>query len=99
MAGAFDAMGTPTPEHWEPVAMVRASIEALSGREIVSAKQVDARTTHRVTIRYRTDITTRMRVIVPARRSVPDRALQIVAVLPDGNRDEALFLMAQEVAA
>jgi SPP1 family predicted phage head-tail adaptor len=97
--GEAGALGTPTPEHWEPVADVRASIEPLSGREIVSAKQVDPRTTHKVTIRWRANVSARMRVLVPARAGCAERALQIVSVLNEDERDRTLTLMAQEVAA
>lgn len=98
-AGEPDALGTPTPEHWESVADVRAAIEPLSGREIVSAKQVDPRTTHKVTIRWRAGVSARMRIVVPARSGSPERSLQIVSVINEDERDRTLVLMAQEVAA
>lgn len=92
------ALGTST-SGWSLVAEAYARIEPLSGREVLAAKQVDGRTTHRVTIRYRPGVSTTWRVLVPARQESSDRALSIVAVLNEDEADRVLILMAQEVAA
>lgn len=46
-----DALGQPV-QAWEDVATVWADVAPLSGRELVSARAVNAELTHTVTIRY-----------------------------------------------
>jgi len=55
---------TPTPDGaggyalgWMNIATVWANIEPLSGREIFTAQHLEGHVTHRVTMRYRSDIT------------------------------------------
>lgn len=47
---------------WQDVVTVWASVEPLTGREYFYSHQIKAEVTHRVKIRYRTDITTKMRI-------------------------------------
>jgi len=42
---------------WSAVATIRAKVEALSGEEVIQANQLVAMATHRVTIRFRTNVT------------------------------------------
>ena len=60
-AEASDGTGDPV-RTWSLVATLWASVNALTGREAFNAKQVLAEVTHRVTIRYRTGLTPKMRV-------------------------------------
>ena len=46
---------------WSDVATVRASIETLSGDELIQAHQLAGLCTHRLTIRYRADLDIRQR--------------------------------------
>lgn len=47
---------------WQDVATLWAEVEPLRGREVYIADRPESRVTHRMTIRYRSDITHRMRV-------------------------------------
>jgi len=42
---------------WDDVATVYAGVEPLNSRELFQAQQTRAETTHRVTLRYRPDLT------------------------------------------
>lgn len=57
-----DEWGQPK-QGWVDVATVWAKIEGLSGRELFAAQQVQAESDHRITIRYRDDISPTMRVV------------------------------------
>jgi SPP1 family predicted phage head-tail adaptor len=48
--------------NWQDVVTVWASIEPLSGREYFYAHQIKNEVSHRVRIRYRSDITAEMRI-------------------------------------
>ncbi len=53
--GARDAVGDVVTS-WTDVANVPASIEPLTGREAMIAAQKQSSTTHRITIRYSSDV-------------------------------------------
>lgn len=86
-----DSYGDPIPV-WEPVVpSLWMEVLALTGDELVAARQVHARTTHRIITRWMPDVTPDMRVEWEGRR------LEIVSALdPDGRRKE-LHLLAVEV--
>jgi SPP1 family predicted phage head-tail adaptor len=94
--GALDSHGQ-LPEGWEAVGYLWAKIEPLSGRELDLARQQEARTTHRVTVRHNRAIGTRMRLV----RGEGDtsRVLQIVSVLDVEEAHDVMQLLAVEVAA
>lgn len=52
---------------WLPVATVFARIEASGGREIERADGVGGRITHKVILRYRTDVMPEMRIVAGTR--------------------------------
>lgn len=67
-------------ETWATVATVWASVEPLSGRELLAAQQVQGETTHRVRMRYQAGVTTSTRLLFNL------RPLNIVSVI---NKNEA----------
>lgn len=76
---------------WATFATVWAKVEPLDGRERYEAQQVESAVNHRVTIRYRADVTARHRVLYGS------RALAIRAVLsPDPPRQASVLLCAEE---
>lgn len=75
---------------WSDVLVCRASIEPLSGRELVAAQAINAETTHEIVIRYRAGITPAMRVLYGA------RAFNILSVLNQQERNRWLVLNASE---
>ena len=75
------------------VATVWGSVKPLSGNERLRAMQLEARVSHRITIRYRTGITTAMRVLFGT------RLFNIRAVLNLDERNRWLDIMAEEGVA
>lgn len=75
---------------WQDVITVWASVEPLSGREYFYAHQVQAEVTHRVKTRYRTDITTKMRI------KHRDRVLEIESIIDLKERREVLEILCKE---
>lgn len=80
---------------WSTVATVWASVEPLSGRELLAARDVRADVTTRIRIRYRTGITPKMRAIMGSATyeisEVIDRKMQ--------HRDLELLCTAQAIAS
>lgn len=63
---AFNASGDVV-ETWATVATLWAAVEPLQGRELFTAQAIDARLTHRVTLRYRDDVTASQRILFDSR--------------------------------
>lgn len=61
-AGAADTYGETT-DAWAAVAKVWAHVAPLQGREAVYAAQINPQTTHKITIRYRSDIAATWRIL------------------------------------
>ncbi len=77
---------------WGPVVTVWAAVESVSGREAFIAQQVMQQSTHRITIRYRSDVTATMRV------AHGDRLYDIKAALDRDGRRRWLQLLCEEVS-
>ena len=84
-----NAYGEPVVA-WQDVATVWAAVEPLRGREFFDAQQVQARVDHRIRIRYRADVTPKMRVLLGS------RAFNIQAVIEPESRRRELHLMCKE---
>ena len=61
-SATVDAFGQES-ETWATVATVWASVEPLSGRELLAAQQVQGETTHRIRMRYQAGVTTSTRLL------------------------------------
>lgn len=75
---------------WTDVAVVWAAIAPLRGGERLRAGRLEAALTHRVTIRYRADVTPEMRV------AFGSRLFNIRAVIDPGERHRRLDLLCEE---
>lgn len=75
---------------WQDMITCWASVEPLSGREYFYSHQIKAEITHRVKIRYRGDITTKMRI------KHRDRILAIESILDKKERREELEIFCKE---
>lgn len=84
-----DEYGQPI-QTWIDVAAVWANVEGLSGRELFEAQQTRAEADHRVTIRYRDDITPTMRIVNDG------RSYNITAAADRTGRREWLELTCKE---
>jgi SPP1 family predicted phage head-tail adaptor len=83
--------GQPT-KAWNVLGTVWGSVEPLSGRELFTAQQVSARTTHKITIRARS--------ISPKHRLVyGQRVFHLTSVANKSERDISVEVMAEEVTA
>ena len=77
-----DAWGAPLPEAWETHATVWANVKHLSGSEAIKADAETSTVRASIRVRYRTDITAGMRVLIGL------TVYQIEAVMPDMGRRE-----------
>lgn len=75
---------------WTDVDTVWASVEPLSGREFLDARQMQADVTTRVTIRYLAGVIPSMRV------KYGTRTLDILGVVNREERDRTMELMCRE---
>jgi SPP1 family predicted phage head-tail adaptor len=95
-----DAMGGPITADMTIFATVRASIEALTGRELYSAQQMVAQVTHRVTIRWMAGVKSRMVVWFTENIGSPatslTRQFQILDVQNPDEKHHLLWLMCME---
>lgn len=72
---------------WVDEATVWAAVDPLRGKEFFAAQQVNSEVSHQVTIRYRTGVTPKKRLLWDG------RVLEITAVLPSKERRRYLHLM------
>lgn len=86
---ASDGMGGQTVS-WDELDQVFAEITPLRGQEQLIARQMTSSVSHRLTIRYRGDVTAGMRVAYGA------RAFHIRAVINPGEWNERLELLCDE---
>ncbi len=77
-------------EQWQDLITVWASVEPLSGREYFYSHQIKAEVTHRVKMRYREDLTVKMRI------KHRDRVLEIESILDKKERREELEILCRE---
>lgn len=76
---------------WATLDKVWAQIEPMSSRELMEASQRGTNETHKVTLRYRDDLTTKERV------KFGTRVLNIGSLVNVGERNRTLVLMCEEV--
>ena len=88
-----DDYGEPIPS-WSTDATVWASIEPLNGRELVSAQQQHAETTHRVRMRYQPGTT----VTAAKRLLFGSRVLEIISVINRKEKKRMLEILCKEIA-
>ncbi len=77
-------------EAWQPWGVAWAAVEPLSGQEIEDARQVAARATTKVTIRYRDGVHAGMRL------THDGEVLHVEAVLNERMEDRWLVLLVRE---
>jgi len=75
---------------WQDVVTVWAQVSPLSGREYFYAHQIKNVVSHRVRVRYRTDINVEMRI------KHGDRYFKIESMIDMGERREFLEIICQE---
>lgn len=84
-----DSYGEPI-HAWNTFDQVWASIEPISGREYFASKETRSQSTHRIRIRYRSGLSTKMRI------SWDSRYFDIESILNPDERDRELVLMCVE---
>lgn len=79
---------------WDTLTECWAEVMPISGTgELVESEQLQMAERFRITLRYRTDIVSTMRVLYG------ERILQIRSVTNEGERDETLVLIAETIRA
>ncbi|SDX45136.1 phage head-tail adaptor, putative, SPP1 family [Marininema mesophilum] len=86
----FSGEGGGWSEGWEDWVKGWASIEPLSGKELLEAQQVASTVTHRIRMRYRAGVQPTMRVLFG------DRIFEVTRVIDPMERGRELELMAEE---
>jgi SPP1 family predicted phage head-tail adaptor len=76
---------------WADLATVWARVEALKGEEYFAAAQMQNSVSHRVTMRYRADLTPTHRLVFEG------RTLDIEAVLPDERKSRLVIMCTEQV--
>ncbi len=76
---------------WSDVVTVWASIEPASGREAYAAQQLQGRVTHQVRMRYRSGVTTGMRLVYGT------RAFDIQSAVDEKGEGRSLLLTCEEI--
>lgn len=89
--GGTNDWGEPLPEGWETHATVWANVKHLSGSEAIKADSEVSTVRASIRIRYRSDITAGMRVLIGA------AVYDIEAVLSDTARREFVDLACKAV--
>lgn len=84
-----DGQGGKT-ENWSTVATVWARIEPVSSRERLYSDKLEYQRTHKIAIRYRSDITNDMRILFNG------RYFQIKSVYSPDEREAYTFIDAEE---
>jgi SPP1 family predicted phage head-tail adaptor len=84
-----DEYGQPL-EGWDTIAVVWASVEPISGRELLAAQQVAGEITHRIRCRYREGLAAADRAVFAG------RAFDIKSIINPREIGEALEIMATE---
>lgn len=79
------------PAGWSDIATVWARVEALKGEEYFAAAQMQNSVSHRVTMRYRADLTPTHRLVFEG------RILDIEAVLPDERKSRLVIMCTEQV--
>lgn len=77
-------------QSWSSVATVWASVEPLNAREAFEAEQTKTKVSHKVMMRYRSDVSTKNRV------QHDSRTLNITSVINVGERNKTLMLLCVE---
>lgn len=75
---------------WSDTATIYASVEPLSGRELVNAQAIESETTYRITIRHLAGVTTEQRI------KFGSRYFEILSVINPEERNIMLQLMCKE---
>ncbi len=76
---------------WETVKTLRASVQPISAKEFVSANQEHAQVTHKVTIRYDTNVRPSMRLLLG------NRVLSILHIVDPWEQHREMTLMCKEL--
>jgi SPP1 family predicted phage head-tail adaptor len=104
---AANAYNEKPPTNWQTIATVWAGIEPQTGREVFASGQVQADTTHRVTLRWHAAVANAERLLVhdpkaPASPGFPQGGFRVFNILDVQNldeRDRTLVLTCKEITA
>ena len=93
-AGQMDTFGDPLQaddSNWKDEATVWAAIDPISGKEFYAAQQSQSEVSHKVRCRYRSGLTTAMRIMFGSRK------FKIISIINWEERGESLLIMCKEL--
>ena len=80
---------------WVALATVWGEIEPVSGRQVYADGHIEGHVTHRVVVRWRSDVT----ITVDMRLVYNGRMFNILSVINDGERNHQVTLLVEEGGA
>jgi SPP1 family predicted phage head-tail adaptor len=86
-----DGYGEPV-QTWAKDSSIHAAIEPLQGRELEHAQQVVAETTHRITVRYNSNVTVKTRFVWSS------RTFEVVGIVDPNELHEQMICMCKEIS-
>lgn len=92
--GTTDSFGDPLQaddSNWKDEATVWAAIDPISGKEFYAAQQSQSEVSHKVRCRYRSGLTTAMRIKFGSRK------FKIISIINWEERGESLLIMCREL--
>lgn len=94
--GEQDSYGDPLQAddaQWQDTATLWAAIDPISGREFYAAEQSQSEVSHKIRCRYRSGLTTSMRIKCRGRK------FKIVSIINWEERSESLLIMCKELVS
>lgn len=95
-SGTADGFGDPLQRddaEWTDVATLWAAIDPVSGKEFYAVEQSQSEVTHKIRCRYRTGLTTAMRIKYGSRK------FKIISIINWEERGESLLIMCKELVS
>ena len=92
--GKTDAFGDPLQaddSEWKTEATLYAAIDPISGKEFYAAQQSQSEVSHKIRCRYRSGLTTAMRILFGKRK------FKIISIINWEERNESLLIMCREL--
>ena len=96
LAAQQDSFGGPITADATVFATVRASIEAMSGKELYAAQQMSSQVTHRVTVRWLPGVTSSMDVWFTSGSPALTRQFQVMSILNPDELNKLLVMLCIE---
>jgi len=91
-AASQDEYGDDSARTYTTAATVWASVEPISGREMLSAQQQHAETSHRIRMRFTTNVTQESRLVWES------RTFEVVSLIDNKETKQMIELLCKEIS-